>query len=181
MRYRATERGWSASLPHNHPADCRRWEVASQLASTSGLAFRLSAVPATCGVHRTELRCAPHPERAFDFLSHIWLPAILHHPCPPPQPLAPLRYGRGSEHFSSRTRCAPTKSARDKGLPRRPRALLSLLTPDDGDKKLAEQAGGPVTRERGQSWHHGPRPAQRTRPRRGASWRHHCTPRSPTK
>ena len=35
QRYRDTERGRPASLPHNHPADFRRWEVATPPASTT--------------------------------------------------------------------------------------------------------------------------------------------------
>ena len=81
-------------------------------------ASRLPAVPAT-------LRASPEPNSAAlrtveeqdVFSLRFWLPASIHHPWPPPQPLAPLRYGQGSEHFSSSSRCAPTKTARPKGCP----------------------------------------------------------------
>jgi len=89
-----------------------------------------------CGrpLNGAPLRSAPWKSKDV-FSLRFWLPASIHHPGPPPQPLAPLRYGQGSEHFSSSSRCAPTKSVRDAGLPRRPRALVSLLTPETAKKR----------------------------------------------
>jgi hypothetical protein len=74
-------RAWSHPVaPAQSPHELHDWEVVT--AGVPGWdVFRLSAVPATLRASpRTELRCAPHRERAFDCLSYIWLPAILHHP-----------------------------------------------------------------------------------------------------
>ena len=110
--------------------------------------LRAPASGATCGVHRIELRFAPHREKSTDVFSlRFWLPASIHHPCPPPQPLAPLRYGRWLRTLFVARSLRSHENCRAVGLRRRPRALASLLTPETAKKRgRATRSGHQLSR-----------------------------------
>ena len=131
---RDTERGRSPSLPHSHRASSSGGG-GHLPTSTSGLAFRLPAVPATLRASTKPNSAALRTAKDIDFLSHIWLPAILHHPGPPPQPRAPLRYGRRLRTLFVPYSLRSHENCPAEGLPRRPRALTSLLTPETAKKR----------------------------------------------
>ena len=113
--------------------------------STSCRVFRLPAVPAT-------LRASPEPSSAALRVveQHLFLVAHL----APGDTASPVPAASTLRSAALRPRLRTLfvpyslrshENCPAAGLTRRSRALLSLLTPDDGDKKLAEQAGGPVT------------------------------------
>ena len=74
-------RAWPVSVaPAQSPRQLHRWEVDTPPTSTRDGAFRLPAVPATLRASTEPNSAALRTAKDIDFLSHIWLPAILHHP-----------------------------------------------------------------------------------------------------